>query len=154
MDVLSSSLGIYSADGKQIILLEKGSPIPARAERKFLAVGRGAFPLKIFQGDGPGTKIFSRVNVPEGRMGEEITLSFSVDSSGLLSVLLDRPSGALSLPLFQVDGAEETARMGGAEEIFLLESRFARISPSLPSAMEERGASLFRSVGLLRRGER
>lgn len=154
LDVLSSNLGIYSADGKQVVLLEQGSPIPARAERKFLAVGRGAFPLKIFQGNGPGEKILSRVNVPEGRRGEEITLSFSVDSSGLLSVLLDRPSGALSLPLLQVGGAEEPTGLGGPEEISLIESRFARLSPSLPSAMEERGAALFRTAGLLSREER
>ncbi len=154
LDVLSSNLGIYSADGKQVILLEKGSCIPARAERKFIAVGRGAFPLRIFQGEGPGAKILSRVSVPEGRRGEEITLSFSVDSSGLLSVLLNRPSWAVSLPLLQADGAEEAARTGGKEEISLLESRFARVSPSLSSAMEERGSSLFRIARLLRRGER
>ena len=153
LDVLSSNLGIYSAEGMQIILLEKGRPIPARAERKFHAVGQGAFPLRIFQGDGPGSKILSRVNVPEGRRGEEITLSFSVDSSGLLSVLLDRPSGALSLPLLQVDGGRENPGTGG-EELSLLERRFARLSPSLPSGMEERGASLFRTAGLLSLGDR
>ena len=154
LDVLSSSLGIYSARGDQVILLEKGSPIPARAEKKFVAVGRGSFPLKIFQGSGPGAKILSRVIVPEGRREEEVTLSFSVDPSGLLSVLLKRLSGAVPLPLLQVEEAGETLRKEKPEEISLLERRFALLSPSLPPSLEERGTSLFRTLRLLSRGDK
>lgn len=154
LDVLSQSLGILAADGTPVPLLEKGMYLPVRAEKRFSSVGSGPFALKIFQSEGGSRRIISTVRIPDAVRGEEITLSFSVDSGGLLRIDLCREDGrtAIISPL-ELGNFHEGPFDEAPEELQSLEIRFARLSPVLSTAQQARGTILFRTVKSLHEGE-
>lgn len=154
LDVLSQDLGILAADGSPVSLLEKGSHLPARAERKFLSVGEGAFTMHVFQGEGASRRVIAAVQAPEARKDEEITLSFSVNSDGLLRIDIIRSDGRVSsIAPLELGETPPPSSSEIPEEARELEKRFARLSPVLSPAQQARGASLFRMVKTLGEGE-
>ncbi len=154
IDVLSQDLGILAADGTPVTLLEKGLHLPVRAERHFYSVGNGPFTMSVFQGEGSSRRIIASVQAPEARKDEEITLSFSVDSDGLLRIDIIRSDGRVSsiAPLELGEGVPPSPTET-TEEAKGLERRFARLSVSLSPAQQARGAALLRTMKTLGDGD-
>lgn len=154
LDVLSQDLGILAADGAPVPLLERGTYLPAKAERRFLSVGDGAFTVKVFQGKGRKKRIIASVKTQEAKKGEEMALSFSVDSDGLLKIDIIRSDGRItSVAPLELGEDSRSTEMEATEELKELERRFALLSVSLSTSQQERGAAIFRMAKTLGEGE-
>lgn len=145
LDVLSEDLGILAADGAPVPLLQKGMPLPARVEKKFLSVGRGSFSLKVFQGE--EWRIITEVTVSGAKKGEAVALVFAVDGGGLLRIDIRRENGERAvIPPLEIGSADGWTFDGKSEEIQGLEKRFALLSPLLTPGQQTRADILFRTV--------
>ncbi len=151
IDVLSQSLGIVSAEGNFVPVLEKGLPLPCRATRHFVSVGNGRIDLEIVQGEAesPGWMVLNRVFVDSLKKGEEVDLYFSVDSGGLLSIQLRRESGELfDIPPFSVDECLAHSEEN-PPELKEIEKRLARLALPLSASQQSRLMALVGSAGAL-----
>ncbi|MDI9389438.1 MAG: Hsp70 family protein [Synergistota bacterium] len=154
LDVLSQDLGILAADGTPAPLLERGAYLPARAERRFLSVGDGPFTITVFQGSGSRRRVIASLKVQEARKDEEIALSFTVDSDGLLKIDIIRSDGRItSIEPLELGEEPRSASSEIPAEIRDLERRFALMSVSLSPAQQERGAAVLRMARTLGTGE-
>ncbi|MGI6782664.1 MAG: Hsp70 family protein [Aminivibrio sp.] len=145
LDVLSEDLGILAADGAPVPLLTKGMPLPARVEKEFVSVGRGAFSLKVFQGE--GGRVIAEAGVSSARKGEAVTLAFAVDGGGLLRIDIRRENGERAvIPPLEIGTADGWSFDGKSDEIRALEKRFSLLSPLLTPGQQARADVLFRTV--------
>jgi molecular chaperone DnaK (HSP70) len=153
LDVLSQDLGILAADGSPVSLLKKGAHLPVRAERRFISVGEGAFTMSVFQGEDASRKIIASVRASEARKDEEITLSFSVDSDGLLRIDIIRSDGRVSsIAPLELGEPAPPPSAEAPREVLDLEKRFSRLSMELSPAQQARVAALFRTMKSLGEG--
>jgi len=153
LDVLSQDLGILSADGAPVPLLEKGAYLPVHAEQRFLSVGDGAFTIDVFQGRGKGRRIIASIKTQEAKKDEEIALSFSVDSDGLLKIDIIRSDGSMYSVAPLELGEETHSCEESTGELKELERRLAHLSVSLSTVQQERGAAILRMAKTLGEGE-
>lgn len=150
IDVLSQDLGIRSATGDFVSVLQKGSPLPCKASKRFISIANGSLDLHIMQGTSEGQfSTLNQVTIDFLSEKEEVELFFSVDSNGLLAIELQRKNGErIAIPDITVE--ECTLKENPVPpEIKDLEKRLARVSIALPSEQQGRLLSLFSSARTL-----
>jgi len=102
VDVAARSLSVRSAGGKTSILIRRGAPLPAQAERLLTTAqdGQRDLGIDLFEGDGSEATSPRRLgrfivgNLPDARAGEaHVWVEVRIDSDGLVA-LIARPLGA------------------------------------------------------------
>lgn len=93
IDALTRSLGVMNSGGTFVTLLERGTPLPAEARRRFTARGFGALEVTAVQGEGKTrnlNRVLQTIKVDRVGDGEEVEIVFKVDSGGLLHIEVNR----------------------------------------------------------------
>ena len=93
IDVLSRSLGVMDAEGGVVPLLERGTPLPAEASKRFTARGFGSLEVTLVQGEGRVrniNRVLQTIKVERVADGEEVEIVFRVDGGGLFHVEINR----------------------------------------------------------------
>ncbi|WP_274374441.1 Hsp70 family protein [Aminithiophilus ramosus] len=90
LDVLSEGLGIRTADGAVALLLERGTPLPASARRRFVATGGGRIHVEVLQASREGERSLGNLSVSPLARGDEVEIAFRVDGGGSLHVEVRR----------------------------------------------------------------
>ena len=149
IDVLSASLGVEAADGNVVTLLERGTPLPCAASRRFASVKGGGVSVPVVEASGRARRrLLGTVRVSDVGEGDEVEVRFEVDGGGVLHVHVKLRGMVVRHEVLDVaPGASPAAEDRDLAE---LERRFSRLSLHLSPEQQERVASLLwraRSLG-------
>ncbi|MDR1965556.1 MAG: Hsp70 family protein [Synergistaceae bacterium] len=153
IDVLSKSLGIMNSDGGVVLLLRKGSPLPAEARQIFTAYGNGAIEVTIVQGERKVRsigRVLQTLTIDKVSDGEIVEVFFRVDGGGLLHVEVKRKKKT-SRKTIALDSDESgVVACDLPTEMRLREERIARLSMSYPDNFQARLLNITRDARSLR----
>lgn len=147
LDVLSEGLGIRTADGTVALLLERGTPLPASARRRFVATGGGRIHVEILQVGREEERSLGSLSVSPLTRGDEVEIAFRVDGGGSLRVEV-RHDRERTWRILTLDGEEDR------EESFrrdreAVERKLALLTGLLDPESQARARSLVDKVRLL-----
>ncbi len=145
IDVLSRGLGIESAGTETIGVLERGTPLPAQAKKKFVARGDGTLEISVVQGEGRIKNLkrtLQKIEIENVRDGESVEILFRVDGGGLLHVEIHRRSTTQRKTIaLDADDADENASTPSCDllaEIRSREEALAKLSIGLSDSAQQR----------------
>ncbi len=149
IDVLSAGLGVEAADGGVVTLLERGTPLPCSASRRFASVRGGGVSVPVVESAGRARRrLLGTLRVSDVGEGDEVEVRFEVDGGGVLHVHVKLRGTVVRHEVLDVaPGASPAAEDRDLAE---LERRFSRLALHLAPEQQERVASLLwraRSLG-------
>ncbi len=153
IDVLSRSLGVMNADGGVVPILQRGTPLPAEAWKKFTAYGNGSLEVTIVQGEGRVrnlNRVLQTIRVERVTDGEVVDVFFRVDGGGLLHVEVKRKKNTSRQTIALESDESGTAACDLLSELRVREDRIARMSISFPDNFQQRLQELVTEVRALR----
>jgi molecular chaperone DnaK (HSP70) len=147
LDVLSEGLGIRTADGTVALLLERGTPLPVSARRRFVATGGGRIRVEVLQVGREEERSLGSLSVTPLTRGDEVEIAFRVDGGGTLRVEI-RHDRERTWRILTLDGEEDR------EESFrrdreAVERKLALLTGLLDPESQARARSLVDKVRLL-----
>lgn len=148
LDVLSEGLGIRTADGAVALLLDRGTPLPAAARRRFVATGSGRIQVEVLQVAREGERALGSLSVSSLSRGDEVEVAFRVDGGGSLHVEIRYGQERLwrILPL---EGEKEDRGEAFRRNRERLEHKLALLSGLLDAERQDRLRSLVGKIRLL-----
>lgn len=152
IDVLSRSLGVMDADGGVVPILQRGTPLPAEAHKRFTAYGNGNLEVTIVQGEGrlrSMNRILQTIRIERVTNGEVVDVFFRVDGGGLLHVEVKRKRNT-SRQTIALESGDGMTSCDLLSELRSREDRIARLSLSFPDDLQERLQRLVSETRTLR----
>lgn len=153
IDVLSRSLGVMDAEGGVVPILQRGTPLPAEARKKFTAYGKGDLEVTIVQGEGRvrnSNRILQTIVVDRITHGEEVEVIFKVDGGGLLHVEVKRKRNVSRQTIALESGESAGAPCDLVSELRTREEQLARLSMTFPDEFQVRLQKLLAETRTLR----
>ncbi|GHV53734.1 heat-shock protein Hsp70 [Synergistales bacterium] len=141
IDVLSRSLGVMNDDGGVVQIMNRGTPLPAEAKRRFTASGSGSLEVTIVQGEGRVktlNRVLQTVYVDNVQNGEVVDIFFRVDGGGLLHVEVKRKKKTSRQTISLDSDQSGVIPCDLITELSVREERIARLSMSFPDNFQQR----------------
>ena len=148
LDVLSEGLGIRTADGAVALLLERGTPLPAAAKRRFLSTGGGQIQVEVLQVSRERERSLGCLSVAPLARGDEVEIAFRADVGGSLHVEVRRGTER-TWRVLTLDGEEEDSAETFRRERDRLERELALLTGLLSPVDQQRVRSLIDRTRLL-----
>lgn len=148
LDVLSEGLGIRTADGAVALLLEKGTPLPASAKRRFVSTGGGRIHVDVLQVSREKEHSLGCLSVSPLSRGDEVEIAFRVDGGGALHVEVRRGTERVWRVL-TLDGEREDPLEAFRQERDRLERKLALLTGLLDGPSQQKVRFLVDKIRLL-----
>lgn len=153
IDVLSRSLGVMDAEGGVVSILQRGTPLPAEAYKRFVAYGNGDLEVVIVQGEGKVrnlNRVLQKIVVERVMDKEVVEVYFKVDGGGLLHVEVKRKRNTSRQTIALESGESCAVTCDLPSELRLREDKIARLAISFPEDFQQRLQTLVAETRSLR----